>query len=95
MAAINTRVVQRSNAVMNYAYGSEFKYDEAMMTGGGVLGSPAALAVTGAMGAFGLKNWGQSRFLFRLRLDYGPNSAGDACPWPDLAATLSKTSPCM
>ncbi len=54
MAAINTRVVQRSNAVMNYAYGRDFKYDEAMMTGGGVLGSPAALAVTGAMGAFGL-----------------------------------------
>lgn len=54
MAAINTRVVQRSNAVMNYAYGRDFKYDEAMMTGGGVLGSPAALAVSGAMGAFGL-----------------------------------------
>jgi short subunit dehydrogenase-like uncharacterized protein len=54
MGAINTRVVHRSNALMNYAYGRDFQYDEAMMTGGGVLGAPAAVAVTGAMGAFGL-----------------------------------------
>ena len=54
MAAINTRIVHRSNAVMNYAYGRDFKYDEAMMTGGGLLGSPTALAVAGAMGTFGL-----------------------------------------
>lgn len=54
MGAINTRVVHRSNALMNYAYGRDFQYDEAMMTGGGVLGAPAAIAVTGAMGAFGL-----------------------------------------
>lgn len=54
MGAINTRVVHRSNALMNYAYGRDFRYDEAMMTGGGVFGAPAALAVTGAMGAFGL-----------------------------------------
>ncbi len=54
MGAINTRVVHRSNALMNYAYGRDFQYDEAIMTGGGVLGAPAAIAVTGAMGAFGL-----------------------------------------
>jgi short subunit dehydrogenase-like uncharacterized protein len=54
MAAINTRVVHRSNALMNYAYGREFKYDEAMLTGGSFLGAPAALAVAGGMGAFGL-----------------------------------------
>lgn len=54
MGAINTRVVHRSNALMNYAYGRDFRYDEAMMTGGGVFGAPAALAVTGAMGAFAL-----------------------------------------
>ena len=54
MAAINTRVVHRSNALMNYAYGRDFKYDEAMLTGGSFLGAPAALAVAGGMGAFGL-----------------------------------------
>ena len=54
MAGINTRVVQRSNALMNYAYGRDFLYDEAMMMGGGLLGAPAAVALTGAMGAFGL-----------------------------------------
>ncbi len=54
MGAINTRVVHRSNALLNYAYGRDFQYDEAMLTGGGVLGAPAAIAVTGAMGAFGL-----------------------------------------
>ena len=54
MGAINTRIVHRSNALMNYAYGRDFQYDEAVMTGGGVLGAPAALAMTGAMGAFGL-----------------------------------------
>ena len=54
MAGINTRVVQRSNALMNYAYGRDFLYDEAMLTGGGLFGAPAAVALTGAMGAFGL-----------------------------------------
>jgi short subunit dehydrogenase-like uncharacterized protein len=54
MAAINTRVVHRSNAVMDYAYGRDFTYEEAMVTGGSLLGAPTALAVTGAMGAFGL-----------------------------------------
>lgn len=54
MAAINTRVVHRSNALMDYAYGRDFTYDEAIVTGGPVVGAPAALAVTGAMGAFGL-----------------------------------------
>ncbi len=54
MGAINTRVVHRSNALLHYAYGRDFRYDEAMLTGGGVLGAPAAIAVTGAMGAFGL-----------------------------------------
>lgn len=54
MAAINTRVVHRSNALLDHAYGRDFTYEEAMMTGGPVLGGPAAVAVTGAMGAFGL-----------------------------------------
>jgi short subunit dehydrogenase-like uncharacterized protein len=54
MAAINTRVVHRSNALMNYAYGRDFKYDEATMTGAGLIGAPAALALAGGLGTFGL-----------------------------------------
>ena len=52
MAAINTRVVHRSNALQNARYGKEFTYDEAMMTGRGTKGRLAAYAVTGGLGAF-------------------------------------------
>ena len=33
MAAINTRIVLRSNALLEYAYGKQFQYDEAILTG--------------------------------------------------------------
>ena len=35
MAAINTRIVRRSNALLDYAYGKNFRYSEATSTGGG------------------------------------------------------------
>lgn len=51
MASINTRVVRRSNALMNYAYGHDFRYDEAVLTGTGAAGfaKAAALAAGTAM----------------------------------------------
>jgi short subunit dehydrogenase-like uncharacterized protein len=49
MAAINTRVVRRSNAVAGYPYGRDFRYCERMTVPGGVAGLPAALAVAGGM----------------------------------------------
>ena len=52
MAAINTRVVHRSNALMNYAYGRDFRYDEAKITGKGVIGGAASMALTGGLGVF-------------------------------------------
>lgn len=52
MAAINTRVVHRSNALSGNAYGHEFRYDEAVLTGRGLKGRMKALATAGAMGAF-------------------------------------------
>ena len=52
MAAINTRVVHRSNALMNYAYGEQFRYDEAMLAGGGIRGRLSAYAIAGALGGF-------------------------------------------
>ena len=42
MAAINTRIVLRSNALCSPPYGSEFLYDEGMMTADGEKGKKAA-----------------------------------------------------
>lgn len=42
MAPINTKNVHRSNALMNYAYGRDFTYDEMMLTGDGPAGARRA-----------------------------------------------------
>ena len=69
MAAINTRVVHRSNALLDAPYGSEFQYDEATMTGRGWKGRARALALAGAMGGFTLATavkptrWALQRFV--------------------------------
>ena len=52
MAGINTRIVHRSNALGGYAYGRDFRYDEAMLTGKGLAGRAKALAVTAGLGGF-------------------------------------------
>lgn len=52
MAGINTRVVQRSNALKNDAYGQGFQYDEAMMTGPGLKGRLTATGVALGLGGF-------------------------------------------
>jgi short subunit dehydrogenase-like uncharacterized protein len=52
MAAINTRVVRRSNALMDYEYGRDFRYSEAMMTGRGIGGWTRAVSITGALAGF-------------------------------------------
>jgi short subunit dehydrogenase-like uncharacterized protein len=51
MAPINTKIVHRSNALSNYAYGPDFRYDEAMLTGDGVKGAAKAYAIASALGA--------------------------------------------
>ena len=38
MAAINTKIVRRSNALSGYAYGKDFRYDEATLSGKGLKG---------------------------------------------------------
>ena len=38
MAGINTKIVRRSNALFNFQYGKDFRYDEAMMAGNGISG---------------------------------------------------------
>lgn len=42
MAAINTRIVLRSNALLNARYGKDFRYDEAMLTGDSAAGEKRA-----------------------------------------------------
>jgi short subunit dehydrogenase-like uncharacterized protein len=65
MAPSNTRVVRRSNALLDWAYGRRFRYSEAMSLGGSVVAPVASAALTGAVNAtFGLG----SRF-FRLLPD--------------------------
>jgi len=45
MAAINTRNVHRSNFLLNHAYGTDFVYDEMLVTGAGYKGEAIANAV--------------------------------------------------
>jgi short subunit dehydrogenase-like uncharacterized protein len=52
MAGINTRIVHRSNALLNDAYGQDFRYDEAMLAGSGERGRMRAYATAGALGGF-------------------------------------------
>ena len=52
MAAINERVVFRSNALSGMAYGADFTYNEGMLTGAGTKGRLGALAVVGGLGGF-------------------------------------------
>ena len=64
MAATNTRVVQRSHALLGRPWGDGFEYDEAMLVGDGPLGVLKAAAVTGGMGVFaGLGVFGPTRSL--------------------------------
>lgn len=57
MAGVNTRVVRRSNALMDYAYGRDFRYNEAMMTGRGLSGWARANTMTVALGGFMAAAW--------------------------------------
>jgi short subunit dehydrogenase-like uncharacterized protein len=69
MAGVNTKVVHRSNALLNYAYGRDFRYDEAMLVGSGPRGRIGAYAIAGALGGFvtmaaiAPARWALTRFL--------------------------------
>jgi short subunit dehydrogenase-like uncharacterized protein len=51
MATINTRVVRRSNALQDWAYGPRFRYREATAMGSGTAGRVKATAFSGGVGA--------------------------------------------
>ena len=48
MASINTKNIHRSNALLGHAYGTDFVYDEMMLTGPGEQGKAMAEAIAGA-----------------------------------------------
>ncbi|NJD32397.1 MAG: saccharopine dehydrogenase [Gammaproteobacteria bacterium] len=52
MAAPNVRIVHRTNALTKYAYGRDFRYDEAVMTGRGLRGRALALGITAGLAGF-------------------------------------------
>jgi short subunit dehydrogenase-like uncharacterized protein len=51
MASINTRVVRRSNALQDWAYGRRFRYREVMGFGDGLPGRAMATGLAGGVGA--------------------------------------------
>jgi short subunit dehydrogenase-like uncharacterized protein len=52
MAAINTRIVHRTNALSARAYGKDFRYDEGVLTGRGFKGRTAAYGVAAGLAGF-------------------------------------------
>lgn len=52
MAAVNEKIVRRTNALLGYPWGRDFRYSESMRTGAGVGGAAKAAALAGGLGAF-------------------------------------------
>lgn len=52
MATVNTRVVRRTNALLHYPYGRDFRYSEATMTGNGPAGWMKAATMAAGLGGF-------------------------------------------
>ncbi len=69
MASINTKVVHRSNALSDYGFGRDFRYDEAMLAGRGLEGRVKAYTMAAGLGAFAAASvlpptrWALERFV--------------------------------
>jgi short subunit dehydrogenase-like uncharacterized protein len=69
MSGVNTRVVQRSNALLDQAYGKDFTYSEAVLAGKGLKGRLAATSIAAGLGGFMLAaavpptRWALERFV--------------------------------
>ncbi|EFV13174.2 saccharopine dehydrogenase family protein [Segniliparus rugosus] len=50
MGVFNSRIVRRSNAILDWAYGSRFRYRETMNAGPPLLSIPVSLAIAGGLG---------------------------------------------
>lgn len=52
MAAVNTRIVRRSHALLGWPWGRRFRYAESVITGDGVAGLARATALTAGLAGF-------------------------------------------
>ena len=88
MAGINTKVVRRSNALLEFAYGKGFRYDEAMLMGSGPAGFAKASATSaGSAAMMGAMSIGPLRRLVSGRLPQpgdGPSKAQREAGYFDL-----------
>lgn len=80
MGSVNTRVVRRSSALADHAYGPGFHYRELMLTGGGPVGLAKASGVSGGIaGVFtGLALPGTRQLLDRVLPDPGEGPSEEA-----------------
>ncbi|NEK87449.1 enoyl-ACP reductase [Blastococcus saxobsidens] len=85
MAPFNTRIVRRSNALQDWAYGRELRYSEVMGTGGGPVGAVTAAGVTaGLLGAVSAMSFAPTRGLLDRVLPApgtGPSEAAREKGW--------------
>ena len=85
MASFNTRIVRRSNALQNWAYGRSFSYGEVMGAGRGPVGAATATAITaGLAGALAAMWFPPTRALLGRVLPgpgAGPDEATRAKGW--------------
>ncbi len=66
MASINTRVVRRSNALLDWRYGRDFRYAEVTGFPSGVRGRLGASAISVGLGGFvAALSWGPTRWLLK------------------------------
>jgi short subunit dehydrogenase-like uncharacterized protein len=64
MAPYNTRIVRRSNALQDWAYGRSLRYGEVMGVGRGLSGAASSIAVTGGLAAaLAVMSFGPTRAL--------------------------------
>jgi len=69
MATINTRIVHRSNALVAGGYSQDFEYNEAMLTGKGLIGGGLAAGVGVGLGSFAMAavvpptRWAMEKFI--------------------------------
>jgi short subunit dehydrogenase-like uncharacterized protein len=82
MAGVNTRIVQRSHALLGRPWGPEFRYREAMAMGDGPLGAAKAAGLSaGMLATMGLGALGPTRSLMERILPKpgeGPSPAAQA-----------------
>jgi len=78
MASINTRIVRRSNALLGWPYGRDFRYREVMGFGASLKGRLAASATAAGLGAFvaGL-GWSPTRSLLQKLVLPDPGEGPD------------------